>query len=70
MQLKTPAAWNRKGGRRRREGSADRSVDRLSLDGSRAESARTKSPVEKALDQLLGEYLYLYVSVVFYPNLN
>jgi len=55
MQLKTPAAWNRKGGRRRREGSADRSVDRLSLDRSRAESARTKSPVEKALDQLLED---------------
>ena len=70
MQLKTPAAWNRKGGRRRREGSADRSVDRLSLDRSRAESARTKSPVEKALDKLLGEYLNLYVYVVLYPNLN
>ena len=61
MKLKTPAAWDRKGGRHRREGSADRSVDRQSLDRSRAESAseRIKSPAVKALDKLLGEYLYL-----------
>jgi len=56
MKLKTPAVWNRQGGRRRREGSADRrSLDRKSLDRSRAESARTKSPVEKALDELLED---------------
>jgi len=56
MKLKTPAVWNRQGGRRRREGSADRrSLDRQSLDRSRAESARTKSPVEKALDELLED---------------
>jgi len=51
MKLKTPAVWNRQGGRRRREGAADR----RSLDRSRAESARTKSPVEKALDKLLED---------------
>jgi len=56
MKLKTPAVWNRQGGRRRREGSAERrSLDRQSLDRSRAESARTKSPVEKALDKLLED---------------
>ena len=60
MKLKTPAAWDRKGGRHRREGSADRSVDRLSLDRSRAESERIKTPAVKALDKLLGEYLPIF----------
>ena len=58
MKLKTPAAWHLQGGRRRREESADRSsVDRLSIDRSRVAAARIKSPVVKALDELLGEYL-------------
>ena len=61
MRLKTPAAWHRKGGRQRREGSADRrSLDRLSLDRSRAESERIKTPAVKALDKLLGEYLPIF----------
>jgi len=58
MKLKTPAAWDRKGGRRRREGSADRrSLDRQSLDRSRAEmtTERIKSPALKALDKLLED---------------
>ena len=59
MKLKTPAAWHRQGGRRRRrEESADRSSGgKQSLDRSRAEVTMIKSPVVKALDKLLGEYL-------------
>merc|ERR1712176_176391 len=56
MQLKTPTAWHRQEGRRRREGSADRrSEDRLSLDRSRVEVESIKSPVVRALDKLLED---------------
>ena len=69
MQLKTPAAWHRQEGRRRREGSADRrSEDRPSLDRSRVEVERIKSPVVRALDKLLGEYLAISFLASFYPN--
>ena len=52
MKLKTPAAWHRQG-TRRKTGEADRG----SLDRTRTE---VKSPVERMLDNLLGEYIFAF----------
>ena len=68
MKLKTPAAWYRQG-TRKRKGEADRrSLDILSLDRSLTAVKTVKSPVELALDKLLGEYIFAFF--IFRIKLN